>query len=135
LAQRNDANTSFFHAQPRFRKKRNFIAAINSNNGQMLTAHEKELHCCYQFQQRKKNFIADDLAAAFDFYHELLGTAVGREVTIDLEALGMPSFDLSGLDSPFLEDEVWNTIKTIPLDKALGPDGSQDVSTNRVGLP
>jgi hypothetical protein len=84
---------------------------------------------------KKKNFIADDLAAAFDFYHELLGTAVGREVTIDLEALGMPSFDLSGLDSPFLEDEVWNTIKTIPLDKAPGPDGSQDVSTNHVGLP
>lgn len=77
----------------------------------------------------------DKVVAFFDFYHELLGTVVGREVTIDLEALGMPSFDRSSLDAPFLENEVWNTIKTIPLDKALGPDGSQDVSTNRVGLP
>ena len=27
------------------------------------------------------------------------------------------------LDAPISEDEVWETIKTLPKDKALGPDG------------
>jgi hypothetical protein len=32
-------------------------------------------------------------------------------------------FDLSELDSPFSEEEVWATIKGLPTDKALGTDG------------
>lgn len=50
-----DANTSLFHAQTRFRKK-NFIAAVHSEDGQIWTAHEGKA------------------AAFFDFYQGLLGT-------------------------------------------------------------
>ena len=46
-----------------------------------------------------------------------------REVTINLEELNMPSFDLADLEAPFTEEEVWKTIKSLPADKAPGPDG------------
>jgi len=35
----------------------------------------------------------------------------------------MPSFDLSELESPFSEEEVWKTICSLPSNKAPGPDG------------
>jgi hypothetical protein len=44
-------------------------------------------------------------------------------LAIDLEQLGVPSFNLEALHSPFSADEVWNTIISLPLDKAPGPDG------------
>jgi hypothetical protein len=53
----------------------------------------------------------------------LLGTYENREVTIDLEALGVPSHELANLDAPFSEEEVWETIKRLPSDKASGPGG------------
>jgi hypothetical protein len=99
-----DANTSLFHAQTRFRKKKNFIAAIHSEDGQIWTAHEGK-------------------AAAFFNFYGLLGTAEVRDVTVDLEALGMPSYDLDALDAPVSEEEVWGTIKALPSDKSPGPDG------------
>jgi hypothetical protein len=40
-----------------------------------------------------------------------------------LEQLGVPTFDLEALDRPFSADEVCNTIISLPLDKAPGPDG------------
>jgi hypothetical protein len=66
----------------------------------------------------------DDKAAAFDdFYISLLGFQEDRDTTIDLDALGVPSYDLAALDVPFSEEEVWETIKRLLSDKALGPDG------------
>jgi len=53
----------------------------------------------------------------------LLGESLDREVTINLDELAIPSFDLSELDAPFSEDEVWRTINSLPSDKAPGPDG------------
>jgi len=40
-----------------------------------------------------------------------------------LDRLDLPSFDLEALESPFSDEEVWNTIKELPSDKAPGPDG------------
>jgi hypothetical protein len=31
--------------------------------------------------------------------------------------------DLSQLDSPITDEEVWSTIKALPMDRAPGPDG------------
>jgi hypothetical protein len=88
-----------------FHKKKNFIAAIHSEDGQIWTAHEGKA------------------AAFFNFYQGLLGTAEVRDVTVDLDALGMPSFDLVALDAPVSEEEVWDTIKALPSDKSPCPDG------------
>jgi hypothetical protein len=85
---KGDANTSLFHAQTRFRKKNNFIAIIHSEDGQIWTAHEGKA------------------ATFFNFYQGLLGTAEIRDVTIDLDALGMPFYDLDALDAPVSEEEV-----------------------------
>jgi hypothetical protein len=45
-----------------------------------------------------------------------------RYNTIDLEALGIQHHDLYMMDAP-ISEEVWNTIKPLPSDKAPGPDG------------
>jgi hypothetical protein len=46
-----DANTSLFHAQTRFRKKNNFIAAVHSEDGQIWTAHEGKAPAFFVFYQ------------------------------------------------------------------------------------
>ena len=40
-----------------------------------------------------------------------------------MNRLGIQQHDLSILEAPFSEKEVWATIKDMPVDKALGPDG------------
>jgi hypothetical protein len=56
------------------------------------------------------------------YYEDVLGSNLYMKQTINLNELGVPSFELSGLDTPFTE-EVWATIKALPSDKAPGPDG------------
>jgi len=46
-----------------------------------------------------------------------------RDYTIDLGEIGIQEHELSLLDVPFSEEEVWATIKDMPMDKAPGPDG------------
>jgi len=65
----------------------------------------------------------DKAAAIFYFYDQLLGTSGQRDLTINLEELNLSQIDLTDLELPFSEDEVWNTIKHLPPDKAPGPDG------------
>jgi len=71
----------------------------------MLTTHEEE----------EENILS--------FYNSLLGESPDREITVNLEELNVPGFDLSELDMPFSEDEVWKTISSLPSNKAPGPDG------------
>jgi hypothetical protein len=42
---------------------------------------------------------------------------------LNLEALDIPTVDIQELEVMFSEEEVWNTIRELPLDKAPGPDG------------
>jgi hypothetical protein len=42
---------------------------------------------------------------------------------LDFSELGLPYLDLSELGRPITEEEVWDAIRDLPLDKALGPDG------------
>jgi hypothetical protein len=100
-----DANTALFHAHARYRKNKNFIVKVVSNDGWVLTAH-------------------DDKAAKFEgFYSTLLGSHEDMDTTIDLDALGIPSHDLAALDASFSEEEVWETIKLLPSHKAPRHDG------------
>jgi len=65
----------------------------------------------------------DKAVAVLDFYENLIGAEYDREITINLDTLGYPSFELESLEIPFSEEEVWKTIKDLPSDKAPGPDG------------
>lgn len=75
------------------------------NDGQVLTTHDT------------KATLVDN------FYSNLLGVNLERERYIDLQTLGIPSYELDDLDAPFSENEVWDTIKRLPADKAPGLDG------------
>ena len=94
-----------FHAQARHRKRKNFIAKLTTDDGIILTKRE----------EKEQNI--------FEFYNSLLGRSVDREMTVNLPELGMPNIDLHDLEAPFSEEEVWKTIKSLPSDKAPGPDG------------
>jgi hypothetical protein len=99
-----DANTRFFHMHARHRKRKNFVAMLVDGD-RILTNH------------------IEKAAAVDQFYTNLIGHCGNRKRTIDLEALGLPRHNLADLDSPFSEQEVLETIRGLPLDKAPGPDG------------
>lgn len=99
-----DANTGLFHLHAQHRKRKNFIARLTTED-QIATSHE------------------DKAEVLLDFYTNLIGTREQRDRTIDLEALGIQHHNLDGLDDPILEEEVLDTIKHLPSDKAPGPDG------------
>jgi hypothetical protein len=58
---------------------------------------------------------------------------VGRDRIIDLDALDIPTHDLSELDAPFSEKEVWDTIVSLPLTRHLDLMVLLDDSTDSVG--
>lgn len=53
----------------------------------------------------------------------MLGTIVLRLPSLNLPYFHREGTDLSALDNPIMEDEVWQTIKDMPSDRAPGPDG------------
>jgi len=102
--QDGDANTRLFHMHARHRKRKNFIASLREGD-QILTSHEEKA------------------AAILEFYSNLIGAESDRDRTINLDHLDIPNHNLEALDIPFDENEVWQTIKDLPSDKAPGPDG------------
>jgi hypothetical protein len=98
-----DANTFFYHRQCTYRKQKNRIFSITTDD-QVLTDH------------------VEMAEAAYLHFDALLGTAVAREHTLDLHHL-IEAQDLQELDMPFSADEVWNAVKRLPARKAPGPDG------------
>jgi len=93
-----------FHLHARHRKRKNFIGRLVSGN-RICTSQQ------------------DKAAVIDEFYVNLLGSCTAREHTINLAELGISEHNLSELDLPFTEEEVWSTIKQMPSDKAPGPDG------------
>ena len=100
----NDANTSFFHKQAGFRKHKNFIPKLVVED-RVVTAQE------------------DKHQILLEHFEGILGQARTRTVSLELAAFHRAGVDLSILDAPFSEDEVWATIKALPADRAPGPDG------------
>lgn len=90
------------HARHRCRK--NVITKL-THNGQSVFSH------------------GDKATLLLDYYTQILGTVAQRTHALNLADLGVPTHDLSGLDIPFTEDEIWSVIREMPSDKSLGPDG------------
>lgn len=58
-----------------------------------------------------------------DYYDSILGIPQPRSARLNFNNLGIPSRDLSSIDTCFSEDEIWRTICDMPSDKSPGPDG------------
>uniref|UniRef100_A0A453F7Q2 Reverse transcriptase domain-containing protein n=1 Tax=Aegilops tauschii subsp. strangulata TaxID=200361 RepID=A0A453F7Q2_AEGTS len=52
-----------------------------------------------------------------------LGSSEERAFSLDQSLLRAAPFDLSNLEAPFTEDEIWRAVKSLPTGKAPGPDG------------
>lgn len=98
-----DANTKFFHLQACHRSRKNYIPSL---------LHEGNW------------FSAEDAKAdvIFSYYNGILGTPFQRQHAIHLDDL-LPQLDLTGIDACFSEEEIWATVKELPVDRAPGPDG------------
>ena len=93
-----------FQAVANGRRSKNFIPHIRHND-ELVTE-----------QERKGEIFTEA-------YDNLLGHAVSKEADLDLNFVGMETHDLADLELIFTEEEVWNTIKELPPDRARGPDG------------
>jgi hypothetical protein len=58
----------------------------------------------------------------YEYFNGILGAPFQRQHSILLDDL-LPRLDLTGLDACFSEQEVWETIRELPGDRAPGPDG------------
>jgi len=92
-----DANTKFFHPQACHRKRKNTVDSELVQNEDMASA----------------------LFAHFD---SILGQPFARQGNVGFNAVGLPSLELAHLDVLFSEQEVWETIASLPPDKAPGPE-------------
>jgi hypothetical protein len=59
----------------------------------------------------------------FEFYEGLIGTTLPRISTLNLQQFHIQIVDLTEMDNPITMEEVWDTIKSLPVDRAPGPDG------------
>ncbi|KAM0881175.1 hypothetical protein ACQ4PT_033121 [Festuca glaucescens] len=99
-----DTTTKFFRIQASKRRRRNHIVALRDGDQVAYDQDEKE-----------------GLVTAF--FVELLGRAQPRSHDLSLDAIGLPTVDLSELEAQFTEDEVWAAVRAMPANKSPGPDG------------
>lgn len=104
---------SFIHLHARHRKRKNFVANLVESDV-ILTSHN------------------DKTAAVDQFFSNLIGTGADREQTIELEATGLPTHNLCDLDAPFLELEVWETVKAFRQTKPKDRMASLSISTKLI---
>jgi hypothetical protein len=99
-----DANTKFFHLQACHRKRKNAVTSLRVEGTELVQNEEMA-------------------SALFSHFDNLLGQPFERLGSIELQAAGVPTADFAQLDVMFSEQEVWETIASLPSDKAPGPDG------------
>jgi hypothetical protein len=99
-----DANTKFFHLQACHSGRKNRIECLWIDGAEVVTKPQ--------------------LAQGFyDHYNALLRSPFTRTRRIDLALIGLPSYDLSSLETLFTEAEVRQAVMSLPNDKAPGPNG------------
>ena len=102
--QEGDANTAFFHLHANGRKRKNHIFKLKKDSETVTDPRDMEM-------------------MATNHFVDMLGQPVQRGHTLDLAALNLPAVDLEELELPFSEEEIWAAIRSLPPDKAPGPDG------------
>jgi hypothetical protein len=87
------------------RHGRNNISSLISDDGAFVTEHPD-----------KENLI-------FQTYENRMGTTSQPPMIFDLASLSQPTDGLEDLSVPFTSQEIDEVIKSMPVDKATGPDG------------
>lgn len=58
-----------------------------------------------------------------EYFSKAVGTPMMRSRCLNWDALGYTPINLEDLDTPFTVQELLDTIKSLPSEKAPGPDG------------
>ena len=99
-----DAKTKFSQLRANSRSRKNYIHCLQTDDDIAFSHDDKEKIITEHFLKH-------------------LGTTTVRPATFHWEALGYQPHDLSSLEAPFSQDEIKDTIQSMPGDKAPGPDG------------
>jgi hypothetical protein len=103
-----DACTKFFHLRMSSRKRRKYISSLKRQDNTLTWDHNEKEQILY------------------DYFSNIMGQRVPRSRTFDWTRLDMSRIqEIPGqeLDRPFTEEEVELAVKSLPNDKAPGPDG------------
>ncbi|CAN6347677.1 unnamed protein product [Urochloa humidicola] len=92
-----DADTKFFHLHANHCQHRNHISFLVVDGSTMVGEDEEE--------------------ATFQYFDEILGSTQDRSCALDFTTLGLLHLDLACLGYPFIEAEIWEVIKDLPMDK------------------
>jgi Holliday junction resolvase RusA-like endonuclease len=76
---------------------------------------------------------AKKAALLLEEYKNRLGLSTQTQMHFNLLDL-VPTQDLQHLEEPFTKEEIDNIIKTMPTDKAPGPDGFNGTFLKNVGI-
>ena len=104
MVQLGDANTKKIHANATLKFRRNLIIVLENDNGQNLFDHAA-----------KANLI-------WSSFKERLGTSSFTCIHFDLENLLSANVDYSSLIMPFSDTEIDAVVRSLPSNKAPGPD-------------
>ncbi|CAM0950375.1 unnamed protein product [Alopecurus aequalis] len=99
-----EASTRFFHSKASARRRRNFVQNLVVDDVVITDQEGKE-------------------QAFFNHFAELLGSCHPRPCTLNLDAVAVPTFELSDLDAPFTPAEIKTAVFELNPAKAPGPDG------------
>lgn len=95
-----DACTRYFHQRAKGRRRKNLIAYIKTDDGSLRWSHEEKEVAVHQY------------------FTGILGTKVNRGSSFDWERLNLPRIDDPTMDAEFSLEEMTNTIKEMPSEKA-----------------
>jgi hypothetical protein len=99
-----DENTSFFHAAATKRYRINTITSLDTKDGRPI------------FEQDEK------AALIWDEYRKRMGCTTHPEMKFNLNDI-VHLQDLQSIAGPFSKEDIDQVVKTMPYDKAPGPDG------------
>jgi hypothetical protein len=89
-----EANLKVFFLQAKGRKRKNFISQLEED-GRVLRAHRDKEECL------------------FTRFSEQFGQPTHRDMTLDWDAIGLPSLDLQHLEEEFTEEEIFAVIQDL----------------------
>jgi len=100
-----DENTKFFHSAATERYRINTISSLQLPSGNLVIGHNEKA------------------ALLWEAFKERMGQSDNPELLFDLSALITGFQNLDSLMEPFTKEEIDDIVKSIPADRAPGPDG------------